>query len=201
MKKNFLITSAIAICFLFTLTNSYGNNLQDMFSQKNYQEISQNLSAQLEKAHKKSLGDWPPSECSKEVSLIIVNKPKNVMYLYDTTNCLVKQYEVRLGKYYGPKRFEGDRKTPEGVYLIENKYESKKYEKFLLINYPNKQQEKYAEAKGLSAGGEVGIHFFASEKLRDSQGCITVKTKEEINEIYELVNIGTRIIILPDNKK
>ena len=200
MKKVFLIIGSVAVFFLLTLT-SYGEDLQKIFSQKEYTEISQTLSEDLKTLYKTATENLPPENCSNEVSLIIVNKPKNVMYLYDTTNCLVKQYEVRLGTNYGPKRFEGDKKTPEGAYLIQNKYESKKYEKFLAISYPTPAQEKYAQSKGLSAGDAVGIHFFASEKKRGSMGCITVKTKEEINEIYELVNIGTRIIILPDNKK
>ena len=201
MKKFLLVISTISVFFLLALTNSYGNDLKNIFSQKEYTEISQTLSSQLSLLHEKSAENVPAENCSNEVSLIIVNKPKNVMYLYDTTNCLVKQYEVRLGVNYGPKRFEGDKKTPEGAYLIQNKYESKKYEKFLAISYPTPAQEKYAKSKGLSAGDAVGIHFFASEKKRGSMGCITVKTKEEINEIYELVNVGTRIIILPDNKK
>ena len=123
------------------------------------------------------------------------------MFLYDTADCLVKEYDVRLGVNYGQKHFEGDKKTPEGTYVIQNKYSSGKYEKFLSISYPTFAQIKYAQSKGLSAGGEIGIHFFTSEKKRGSMGCITVKTKEEINEIYDLVNIGTKIIILPDKQK
>ena len=200
MKKFFWITGVVLGFFLLTL-NSYGTSLKDIYSQKNYDEISKQLSTELTKAYQKSLEKGDPEVCSGNVDLIIVDKPNNKMFLYDDTNCIVKEYEVRLGASLGPKHFEGDKKTPEGLYRIQNKYASTKYEKFLLINYPNKQQKKYAESKGLSAGGEVGIHFFASEKLRGSQGCITVKTKEEINEIYNLVEVGTLVKILPDKKK
>ena len=201
MKKIFSIFSTIAVFFFLILINSYGAALQNLYSQKPYEEISKNLYTHLEESYKKSLKPFSPADCLGEVVKIVVDKPKNKMFLYDTADCLVKEYDVRLGVNYGQKHFEGDKKTPEGTYVIQNKYFSGKYEKFLSISYPTFAQIKYAQSKGLSAGGEIGIHFFASEKKRGSMGCITVKTKEEINEIYDLVNIGTKIIILPDKQK
>lgn len=201
MQNNVLTTGVILFFCLFTLPLSYGNVLKEISSQKNYNEVSKNLSSELSLLHKNSVKNLYARVCLDEVAKIIVDKPNNKMILYDINGCPIKEYNVRLGASYGPKLFEGDKKTPEGTYFITNKYESQKYEKFLSISYPTKKQEQYAKSKGLSAGGAVGIHFFASEKTRGSLGCITVKTKEEINEIYSLVKVGTEIKILPDNKQ
>ena len=133
MKKFFLIFSTIAVFFFLILINSYGAALQNLYSQKPYEEISKNLYTHLEESYKKSLKPFSPAGCLGEVVKIVVDKPKNKMFLYDTADCLVKEYDVRLGVNYGQKHFEGDKKTPEGTYVIQNKYSSGKYEKFLSI--------------------------------------------------------------------
>ena len=201
MKKTFYIVSMILALLFLPLTNSFANDWGDILSQKDSKEVLETLSTELEKIFQEDLEEPSKKACSGEVDLIVVDKQNNKMSLYDDTNCIVKEYSVRLGVNFGPKQFEGDKKTPEGLYRINNKYPSGKYGKFLSISYPTLAQRRYAAGKGFSAGGAVGIHFFASEKSRGSLGCITVKSQEEMNEIYELVKVGTVIKILPDRKK
>ena len=201
MKKTFYIVSMILALFFLPLTASFGSDLKNIVLPENSKEALATLYAELEQIFQKNLEEDSKEVCSGEVDLIVVDKQNNKMSLYDSTNCIVKEYEVRLGANFGPKQFDGDKKTPEGLYRILDKRPSKEYEKFLLIGYPNEKQKNYAKSKGLKPGGAIGIHFFKSELLRGSQGCITVKTREEINEIYDLVKVGTLIKILPDKRK
>src|SRR5690606_41936139 len=54
-----------------------------------------------------------------EITQIVVHKAKRRMYLVSGTN-VVKHYRIALGgNPVGPKRFEGDGKTPEGLYYID----------------------------------------------------------------------------------
>ncbi|WP_238699127.1 L,D-transpeptidase family protein [Helicobacter sp. MIT 05-5294] len=74
------------------------------------------------------------------------------------------------------------------------------------ISYPNEADKEYAHNLGKSAGGDIKIHGlpngfgFAKEAFRLygdwTNGCIAVDN-ESMQEIYNLVPIGTRITILP----
>lgn len=62
------------------------------------------------------------------------------------------------GTSVGHKVQEGDGKTPEGHYYINDKHPSQKFQKFLNISYPNEQDKINAMKLGVSPGGSVGIH-------------------------------------------
>lgn len=136
-------------------------------------------------------------ECTGEVEEILIEKSEKMMTLYDTMGCVVATYDVRLGIDEGPKHCEGDMKTPEGTYHIVEKRDSK-YVKFLALDYPNAKDIKKAKELGCNPGNAIGIHSWIEGLPREhSQGCITVWTKDEILEINDLVNVGTKVIIKP----
>ena len=136
-------------------------------------------------------------KCSGKVDSILVEKGKKKLTLLDTTNCPVKIYDVRLGKE-GQKHCEGDMKTPTGIYHIIDKRNSK-YVKFLELNYPNKQDKQMAKELGCNPGSAIGIHSWIEGLPKEnSQGCITVWTKDEILEINSLVKVGTKVEITND---
>lgn len=55
------------------------------------------------------------------VTRVEVHKAARKMYLLHETKIL-KEYDIKLGgNPVGPKQFEGDRKTPEGAYLITHR--------------------------------------------------------------------------------
>jgi murein L,D-transpeptidase YafK len=118
----------------------------------------------------------------------------------------VKTYEIALGwQPEGKKRFEGDGKTPEGVYVIHDKNPHSGYHKKLGISYPNQEDLDFAESQEKSAGGLIKIHGIRNgigwigrkHLLFDwTNGCIAV-TDMEIDELYEEIEIGTPIEILP----
>lgn len=125
---------------------------------------------------------------------IVVDKSDKTMQLLDVNDCIVKEYNVRLG-LDGPKQCEGDKKTPEGTYKIIDKYSSK-YHKFLAIDYPRAKDIKKAKELGCKPGNGVGIHAWVEGLPRsNSKGCITVWKKEEILEVNRLVRVGTEVEI------
>lgn len=142
---------------------------------------------------------------NQEVDKIVVYKSKREMLVYNR-NKLLKTYKIALGNSpIGHKHFEGDGKTPEGIYIIYDKNPNSAYHKNLGISYPNEADIEYAKSQNKSAGGLIKIHGLknglgALGKLHLNsdwtQGCIAV-TNEEIDELFEYVIIGSPIEIFP----
>ncbi|OCX61667.1 hypothetical protein BFP70_15275 [Thioclava sp. SK-1] len=134
------------------------------------------------------------------VTQIQVFKADRKMYLF-SGNTVIKKYKFGLGgNPIGPKRFEGDSKTPEGLYYIDRQNPNSRYHLSIGISYPNPADRAYAESQNKKPGGDIFIHGRAKAnkgKGKDwTAGCIAVKD-EEIEEIYSMVRIGTPIFIFP----
>ncbi|KEP70441.1 hypothetical protein FGG78_02735 [Thioclava sp. BHET1] len=134
------------------------------------------------------------------VTQIQIFKSKRMMYLLSGDEVL-KSYDIALGgDPVGPKQFEGDGKTPEGLYYINRRNPNSAYYLSIGISYPTPQQVAYADSLGKKAGGDIFIHGRDGKnkgKGRDwTAGCIAVKDKE-IREIYAMVRDGTPIFIFP----
>jgi murein L,D-transpeptidase YafK len=116
----------------------------------------------------------------------------------------IKTYSIALGKSpTGAKQFQGDNKTPEGVYFINGKNEHSIAYKNLGISYPNAKDK--SNSKGKPTGGDIKIHGLMNylwfignfHGLSDwTNGCIAVNNFE-MDELYNSVIIGTRIEIRP----
>ncbi len=134
-----------------------------------------------------------------EVTLIQVNKSDRMMYLFHGDK-LLKSYEFALGfAPVGHKEFEGDGKTPEGLYYISHKNPNSNYHLSLRISYPNEADIAFAEAAGKEPGGDIFIHGGPNKPVtrRDwTWGCIAL-TDREIEMVYAMVKPGTPINILP----
>jgi len=155
--------------------------------------------------HKNRVKLIPYSQDIK-VTHIEVNKKKKTMFLF-TSEDTALLYRIELGfQPKGHKQFSGDGKTPEGTYYINEKNPKSVAYKCLYISYPNIEDKKYAESKGEDPGRFITIHGLlnnteASRKNKHPKknwtgGCIAV-TNTEMDEIYELVKVGTKIIIKP----
>jgi murein L,D-transpeptidase YafK len=73
-----------------------------------------------------------------------------------------KTYKVALGSVpVGPKRVEGDHKTPEGDYIIDAKNAHSRFHLSLHISYPNVADQELAHTLGLRPGGAIMIHGLA----------------------------------------
>ncbi|MFP4527345.1 MAG: murein L,D-transpeptidase family protein [Candidatus Kapaibacterium sp.] len=149
---------------------------------------------------------WPeaPIDTSKKIDRILVIKHKREMQIFSNGE-IVKAYHISLGRQpIGPKQFEGDNKTPEGIYIINDKNPNSTYHLNLGISYPTKEDTEYARSMNRLPGGQIKIHGLRNglgfigklHRLVDwTAGCIAV-TNWEIEELYQAIPIGTEIEIV-----
>ncbi|MDR0587527.1 MAG: L,D-transpeptidase family protein [Burkholderiales bacterium] len=139
------------------------------------------------------------------IDRIVIMKAKREMTVYQKDSPL-KTYKIALGfAPVGAKQFQGDGKTPEGTYRVNDKNPKSKYHKNLGVSYPNDKDRAFAAQHGKSAGGDIKIHGLGKtfgalgsmHTLSDwTLGCIAV-TNEEIDEIYAHTKVGATIEINP----
>lgn len=141
----------------------------------------------------------------QQVDYIVVQKNMRLLTLWKSGQ-IVKTYPIMAmgADPKGHKVREGDERTPEGLYKIEEKHVSQKFQKFLGISYPNQHDRELAQKIGASPGGQVGIHgdrggflgFFQRFDKNWTDGCIALRN-HDIEEIYSMVDAGTPIKIVP----
>ena len=128
---------------------------------------------------------------------------------------LFKTYHAVFGRSFelGTKLWEGDRRTPEGVYAIVEKHPSRRWDWFLTLNYPNSlDRYRYeqmrtggevpiADGHPVGVGGRIGIHGTDNPILNRGDvnwttGCISVDD-EDVEELMRILPNGTLVIINP----
>lgn len=123
---------------------------------------------------------------------------------------IYKKYHITLGQVpEGAKEFEGDMKTPEGVYWLDWRQLSPLYTKSIHISYPNAKDKQYAQQHGLNAGGMIMIHGtptnwslsplggdWTSLLLDWTEGCIAL-SNDDLEEVWQETTNGIPIFILP----
>lgn len=146
----------------------------------------------------------PPSKFrtynGPEVTQVVVYKAARKMELWHH-NRLLRSYNVQLGGApFGHKQREGDRRTPEGDYIIDRRNPNSRFHLSLGIDYPNLADKAYAEANGWKPGGDIFIHGqgprFQNARGDWTEGCIAV-TDRQMEDIYAMVRDGTPIRINP----
>ncbi|WP_374034789.1 murein L,D-transpeptidase family protein [Bdellovibrio bacteriovorus] len=137
------------------------------------------------------------------IERIVVSKDKRQLYLV-SGDTLLRTYTVAFGwNFIGHKQFQGDGKTPEGIYTIDYKNPKSQFTKSLHVDYPNKADIAYAKSQGKDPGGDIMIHGLPSNPQKYERiskihpydwtlGCIAV-TNKEIEEIYALVKEKTLV--------
>jgi murein L,D-transpeptidase YafK len=135
-----------------------------------------------------------------EVTYVIVNKEQRRMMLLHHDKVL-EAYKIRLGfAPIGHKTFEGDGRTPEGLYRIDRRNPNSKFHLSLGISYPNQTDREVANALGKQPGGDIFIHGQKDPRKKDKSdwtwGCISV-TNKQIEDVYAMVRDGTPIAINP----
>ena len=151
------------------------------------------------------LGTAPVEARSGFVDRVVIEKSTRTLKLLAGSE-VYRTYFVALGgEPNGHKVFEGDQRTPEGVYSIVARQPRSQFHKGLLISYPNADDLARAAALGVDPGGQIMIHGLRNgfewmgerHRRRDwTEGCIAV-TNTEIEEIWQLVDIGTPVEIRP----
>jgi murein L,D-transpeptidase YafK len=149
----------------------------------------------------------PPAQTPAQVKAdsILILKKDHVMELL-AGGKVIRTYKVALGRGgLAAKEREGDGRTPEGHYIIDEKNAASHYHKALHISYPDAEDRKRAEKLGVSPGGAIMIHGLpngmewlgALHRNYDwTLGCVAV-TDAEIDEIWNLAPVGTPVEIRP----
>lgn len=145
-------------------------------------------------------------EVNNPIDSLVVYKGRREMISFHQGQ-KVKKYMISLGlEPSGKKQFEGDLKTPEGLYYIDSRDTLSAYHTNLGISYPNSEDSTFAALQGKSAGGDIKIHGFPNKHRKDQErelldtdwtvGCIAV-SDFEIDELYKWVIEHCPILILP----
>ncbi len=140
-----------------------------------------------------------------KIDSLVILKSKRQLLAY-SEGTVIKTYKISLGKNpVGPKQCEGDKRTPEGSYVIFDKNPNSGYHKNLGISYPNEQDIERHKGNKEPIGGEIKIHGLKNglgfigkfQRWVDwTAGCIAM-TNDEVDELYKSVPIGTKILIKP----
>ena len=128
-----------------------------------------------------------------------------------------RRFPVTFGKSpHGPKEKEGDERTPEGSYEIVSASRSARFDRFLLLSYPNREDRARSARSGVSSpGGAIGIHgttrdvrIMARMWIRVAQvtslsrlwgptdGCIAL-INEDVEALADVAPVGTPVRISP----
>lgn len=134
---------------------------------------------------------------------LIVDKSERLLVAYSNGRPIRAYRDIRFGDApIGHKRFEGDERTPEGLYTIDTRNPQSRFHLSLRISYPNSADRAFAEQYGRSPGGDIFIHGqptgYRGPPLGGdwTDGCIAL-TNEEIEELWQIVPDGTPIEIRP----
>jgi murein L,D-transpeptidase YafK len=136
---------------------------------------------------------------------IVIYKGKRQLILMGNNDTL-KVYKIALGSHpVGPKLKKGDKKTPEGRYIIDWRNQKSRYYRSLHISYPNEQDKARADSLKVDPGGSIMIHGLMrgwgwlgkNHLVNDwTNGCIAV-TNDEIKELWRACPNKIPVIIHP----
>jgi len=146
-----------------------------------------------------------PLPANAQADRVLVEKSSRQLTLFQNGRIL-KSYPVALGRSpAGAKEYEGDQRTPEGIYSIDFHKPDSDYHLALHISYPEQHDIDRAAAQGQSAGSDIMIHGLPNgrgwvgrfhRRADWTAGCIAV-ANFEIEEIYRTVPDGTPIELRP----
>lgn len=133
---------------------------------------------------------------------LVVDKSERLLVAYMQGRPIKAYRGLQFGDApMGHKRFEGDERTPEGLYTIDTRNPRSSFHLSLRISYPNTADRTFAAQYGRSAGGDIFIHGqptgMGGRMAGDwTDGCIALDNSE-IEELWQIVPDGTPIEIRP----
>lgn len=133
---------------------------------------------------------------------LVVDKSERVLVAYQNGRPIKAYRDLQFGDApSGHKQFEGDERTPEGIYRIDRRNPQSRFHLSLGISYPNAADTAFAAQYGRSAGGDIFIHGQPTGRpgrMRGdwTDGCIAL-SNAEIEELWQIVPNGTPIEIRP----
>ncbi|HPR74270.1 MAG TPA: L,D-transpeptidase family protein [Bacteroidales bacterium] len=144
------------------------------------------------------------SDSINDYSIIVDKFSRKLHVYYDGRKH--SEYSAELGpNWVGDKKVLGDKATPEGMYMVSKKLrdDSTVFYKALLLNYPNDEDTadfQTALARGIlphssRIGGMIEIHGHGGKGIDWTEGCVAL-TDKEMDELFDLVRIGTPVTIV-----
>jgi hypothetical protein len=136
---------------------------------------------------------------------VLIEKGARRLYLFSRGQ-VIGEYPVKLGlSPKGHKQFEGDFRTPEGVYYLSRRNPRSEFFLSVEVSYPNEADRARAKQEGVRPGGLIMIHgqpnvprrpadYYARSDWTD--GCIAVSNSDMV-EIWQRTRIGIPIEIRP----
>lgn len=151
-----------------------------------------------------ALSTAPPiAQAVQQVDYVLVVKSERRMFLIKNGR-VVRHYDISLGRNpEGHKEQEGDKRTPEGQYLLDYKLEDSAFYKAIHISYPNEHDLENARRKNVDPGGKIMIHgqpngnkkyTSITQQYDWTSGCIAV-TNRDMDELWQLIEENTPIRI------
>jgi murein L,D-transpeptidase YafK len=136
---------------------------------------------------------------------VVVHKAERKLMLMRGDRVL-KSFDVALGlSPTGPKRYEGDFRTPEGSYTLVSRNPNSDFFLAIQVSYPHAGDVRRAAEAGLAPGGKIMIHGQPNRpshnpeyyRTRDwTNGCIAVSNADMV-DIWLMTPDNTPIQILP----
>lgn len=134
--------------------------------------------------------------------VIVVSKIDRNLILY-RKGSRVRNFNAGFGfNFLADKLYSGDKATPEGEYKIIKKLDRSRYYKALLIDYPNREdQKRFALAKrkkliphNVGIGNLIEIHGGGGNNSM-TNGCISLQDNH-ISDLFNQVDVGTPVVIV-----
>ena len=136
---------------------------------------------------------------------VLIEKSERKMHLLKH-DVPFRSFDIALGiRPVGDKEEEGDFRTPEGTYVLDNRNPQSDFFLAIHVSYPNQQDRRNAKRKGVSPGGAIMIHgqpnsptkseaYYRTQDWTD--GCIAVSNSDMI-DIWLMTADNTLIEIRP----
>lgn len=139
-------------------------------------------------------------------SILSCDKNTSILSLYkkdeNSTYKLIKEYTAFTGEVDGDKEVEGDKKTPVGIYKIQERLSKEtKLDPFygplaFVTSYPN----LYDRVQGKNGSG-IWVHGLPIKRERDdfTRGCIAINN-ENIECLDKNIDISNTLLIISPNE-
>jgi murein L,D-transpeptidase YafK len=140
----------------------------------------------------------------EQADSVLVVKSERKLYLLKAGRVL-RAIDIALGIFpKGPKKREGDFRTPEGHYVLEGRNPNSDYFLSIQVSYPSDVDRARARAAHVDPGGEIMIHGWPNEPHYElghydgdwTDGCIGVRNADMV-DIWLMTRESTPIEIRP----
>lgn len=147
----------------------------------------------------------PLAAAPLQADRVVVEKSARRLTLYHQGQILLRFPVALGGSPQGHKQQQGDRRTPEGRYLLDWKNPDSHYYRSIRINYPNAQDRAQAVARGVNPGGDIFIHGQpnqsrwpekALQQIDWTDGCIALRNAD-MQAVWERITVPVAIEIRP----